>query len=41
MNCNCCNCSKGNSCGDNSEIKIYGTLVNVTIDDKLKDARDE
>lgn len=41
MNCNCCNCSSNSGCGDNSEIKIYGTLVNVTIDDKLKDARDE
>lgn len=41
MNCNCCNCSSNSSCGDNSEIKIYGTLVNVTVDKDLKDDRDE
>lgn len=45
MNCNCCNCSNNNSmsCEDekSSKIKIYGTLVNVTLDPKLKDDRDE
>lgn len=41
MNCNCCNCSKNNnnSCGeDSSKIKIYGQLVNVTLDNSLDDA---
>lgn len=38
MNCNCCNCSSNSGCGDNSEIKIYGTLVNVTLDNTLDDA---
>ena len=42
MNCNCCNCSNNNSisCEDekHSKIKIYGTLVNVTLDNTLDDA---
>lgn len=42
MNCNCCNCSNNNaiSCEDEkrSKIKIYGTLVNVTLDQTLDDA---
>lgn len=42
MNCNCCNCSNNNaiSCEDEkrSKIKIYGTLVNVTLDTTLDDA---
>ena len=42
MNCNCCNCSNNNamSCEDekHSKIKIYGTLVNATLDTTLDDA---
>lgn len=45
MNCNCCNCSNNNSmsCEDekHSKIKIYGTLVNTTLDPDLKDDRDD
>lgn len=45
MNCNCCNCSNNNemSCEDGklNKIKIYGTLVNATLDPSLKDDRDE
>lgn len=45
MNCNCCNCSSNNSmsCEDekSSKIKIYGTLVNTTLDPDLKDDRDD
>lgn len=42
MNCNCCNCSNNNviNCEDENrkKIKIYGTLVNTTLDNTLDDA---
>lgn len=41
MNCNCCNCSnQGRRCGEgDGEIKIYGQLVNATLDSTLDNAK--
>ena len=39
MNCNCCNQTQTRRCGEgDGEIKIYGQLVNSTLDTTLDDA---